>query len=262
MLRNLAGLDVERHGDSLAVAATENQHLWRRRLVVVVADLTPVGVRGTAGVGRRYRRGRQRQPGRRAEMTVIVKVTSDSPRAPLEHLPSPPLGLDVGGQTRAPVPQAAPAQAEGSNTWVTPSRSCSRRRPTCRPSPPTRHWPASTPSRHSLRTCNGWRTTILASPSSGTRSAGARSDRPIWVWWIGERRGNPLKMVFPGCHHARGVDRGRGVVPARRAPRPGRAPTRTSAVAARARSRRPMVNPDGHEHTGTQDLICGARTGG
>ena len=81
-------------------------------------------------------------------------------------------------------------------------------------------------------------------------------DRPLWALRIGERRGSSSKVAVLGCHHARewvAVE-----VPYRLAEH---LVGNASAEPVRSWLQQgevwvaPMVNPDGHEHTRTQDRL-------
>ncbi|MBC3194700.1 zinc carboxypeptidase [Pseudonocardia sp. C8] len=189
-------------------------------------------------------------------MTVIVKVTSDSPRAPLEHLLSSPLGLDVWEvKPEHLVLQAAPAQAERLEHMGYAVEELQQ----------TQAYLSTFATDEALA---GFHTveTLTADlqrladdhPDVAELHEIGRSveDRPIWALRIGERRGNPLKMVFLGCHHARewiAVE-----VPYLLAEH---LVTRSGTDPVQQWLRKgeiwvaPMVNPDGHEHTRTQDRL-------
>src|SRR5918998_6113544 len=136
-------------------------------------------------------------------MSVIAKVTSPSPRAPLSQLLTAPLGLDVW-EVRADhlVLQATEAQAErlehmgyeGEQLHETQSYLS------------TFALEEAVAGYHSVETLEAdlRRLTEDNSEIAELHEIGRSvEDRPIWALRLGERRGSTRKLLFMGCHHAR-----------------------------------------------------------
>ncbi|HEU0090265.1 MAG TPA: M14 family metallopeptidase [Pseudonocardiaceae bacterium] len=189
-------------------------------------------------------------------MSVIAKVTSTSPRAPLAQLLTSPLGLDVW-EVKADhlVLQATEAQAERLEQMgygveqLHETESYLSAFATAE----------AVAGYHSAETLEAdLRRLAEENPEIAELHEIGRSveNRPIWALRLGERRGSTLKMAFLGCHHARewiSVE-----VPYLLAEH----------VVANATTNpvqqwlqkgeiwvAPMVNPDGHEHTRTQERL-------
>ncbi len=136
-------------------------------------------------------------------MTVIAKVTSDNPRAPLSQLLGAPLGLDVW-EVRSDhlVLQASEPQAERlahmgygveqlhmTETYLSTFATAD-----------------AAAGYHSAETLEqDLRRLAEGHPEIAELHEFGRSleDRPIWALRLGDRRGSALKMLFLGCHHAR-----------------------------------------------------------
>ena len=118
-----------------------------------------------------------------------------------------------------------------------------------------RPWPATTRSRPWRRTCGAWPRSTRRSPNC-TEIGRSVEGRPLWALRIGERRGSSRTVAFLGCHHAREwisveipyllaehlLDNS-STEPVQRWLQQGEV-----WVA-------PMVNPDGHEHTRTENRL-------
>jgi carboxypeptidase T len=161
-------------------------------------------------------------------MSVIAKVTSTSPRTPLSQLLTAPLGLDVW-EVRADhlVLQATEAQAER-----------------------LEHMGYGVEQLHETES-------YLSTFATEEAIAGYHSVETLEAdLRLGERRGSTLKMAFLGCHHARewiSVE-----VPYLLAEHLVTNAT-TSPVQQWLHQGEiwvaPMVNPDGHEYTRTQQRL-------
>jgi len=189
-------------------------------------------------------------------MTLILKVTSTNPQVPLSQLLELPLGLDVWEVKpdhvvlRAAEPQAERLQRMGyrveqlhlTDTYLSTFA--------------TEEAIAGYHSAASLE--QDMRQLAASQPQIVELRELGRSveNRPIWALRIGERRGSTRKILFLGCHHARewlAVE-----VPYRLA----------EYVVTHANQNTvqqwltegeiwvaPMVNPDGHEYSRTQDRL-------
>src|SRR5215211_816898 len=118
-------------------------------------------------------------------MDLIVRVTSDNPRAPLAAVLRTPLGLDIWEfKSNYIVLSANETQADRLRSMgytvdqARARRPISRRRPTRSPPPPPRRRQPITPLGQSVE------------------------ERPIWALRIGDRHGSDRKLLFMGCHHA------------------------------------------------------------
>jgi carboxypeptidase T len=189
-------------------------------------------------------------------MSVIAKVTSTSPRAPLSQLLTAPLGLDVW-EVKADhlVLQATEAQAERlqhmgydvEQLYETESYLS------------TFATEDAVAAYHSVETLKADLERLAENHSeiAELHEIGhSVENRPIWALRLGERRGNTLKMAFLGCHHARewiSVE-----VPYLLAEH-----LLTNATTNPVQQWfqkgeiwvAPMVNPDGHEYTRTQQRL-------
>jgi carboxypeptidase T len=136
-------------------------------------------------------------------MTVIAKVTSSDPRAPLSQLLTAPLGLDVWEvQPDHVVLRAAEAQVERlqqmgygvellhqTDTYLSTFATA-----------------AATEGYHSAETLEqDLRALAERLPEIAELHEIGRSveNRPIWALRLGDRRGTDHKVLFLGCHHAR-----------------------------------------------------------
>jgi carboxypeptidase T len=188
--------------------------------------------------------------------SLIARVTTTSPRAPLEQLLTTPLGLDVWEVTpehvvlQADEAQASRLEAMGYEVeqlqMIEPYLSSFATE-------------AAATGYHTVASLEqDLRQLAERHPEIAELHEFGRSieDRPLWALRIGERRGSDPKVGFFGCHHARkwiSVE-----VPYRLAvhlldnsssePIQGWLQQGEVWVA-------PMVNPDGHEHTRTTDRL-------
>jgi carboxypeptidase T len=136
-------------------------------------------------------------------MSVIAKVTSPSPRAPLSQLLTAPLGLDVW-EVRADhlVLQATEAQAERLEHMgyeVEQLHETQSYLSTFATEEAVAGYHSGETLEADLRRLAEENSEIAELHEIG-RSV---ENRPIWALRLGERRGSTLKMAFLGCHHAR-----------------------------------------------------------
>jgi carboxypeptidase T len=136
-------------------------------------------------------------------MSVIAKVTSASPRAPLSQLLASPLGLDVW-EVRADhlVLQATEAQAqrlEQMGYGVEQLHETESYLSTFATEEAGAGYHSVATLEADLRRLAQDNSEIAELHEIG-RSV---ENRPIWALRLGERRGSTLKMAFLGCHHAR-----------------------------------------------------------
>lgn len=136
-------------------------------------------------------------------MSVIAKVTSASPRAPLSQLLTVPLGLDVWEvKPEHLVLQATEAQAERLEQMgyaVEQLRTTESYLSAFATDEAVAGY-------HSVETLEAdLRRLAQDNPDIAELREIGRSveNRPIWALRLGERRDSTLKMVFLGCHHAR-----------------------------------------------------------
>jgi carboxypeptidase T len=189
-------------------------------------------------------------------MSVIAKVTSTSPRAPLSQLLTAPLGLDVWEvRTDHLVLQATEAQAERLEQMGYGVEQLHE----------TESYLSAFATEeavagyHSVETLEADLRRLAENHSeiAELHEIGRSvENRPIWALRLGERRGSTLKMAFLGCHHARewiSVE-----VPYLLAEHLVTNAT-TSPVQQWLHQGEiwvaPMVNPDGHEYTRTQQRL-------
>lgn len=136
-------------------------------------------------------------------MSVIVRVTSTSPRAPLSRLLTASLGLDVWEvRPEHLVVQATEAQVERLE-HVGYAVEQLRTTETFLSIFATDEAVAGY---HSVETLEAdLRRLAEDNPDVAELHEIGRSveNRPIWALRLGERRGSTLKMLFLGCHHAR-----------------------------------------------------------
>jgi len=189
-------------------------------------------------------------------MSVIAKVTSTSPRAPLSQLLTTPLGLDVWEvKTDHLVLQATEAQAERLQQMgydVEQLHETQSYLSTFATEEAVAGYHSVETLEADLRRLAGDHSEVAELHEIG-RSV---ENRPIWALRLGERRGNTLKMAFLGCHHARewiAVE-----VPYLLAEY---LLTNASTNPVQEWFDKgeiwvaPMVNPDGHEYTRTQNRL-------
>jgi carboxypeptidase T len=189
-------------------------------------------------------------------MSVIAKVTSTSPRAALSQLLTAPLGLDVW-EVKADhlVLQATEAQAERLQHMGYDVEQLHETQAYLS----TFATEEAVAGYHSVETLEADLRRLaedhseIAELHEIDRSV---ENRPIWALRLGERRDNTLKMAFLGCHHARewiSVE-----VPYLLAEYLVTNAT-TNPVQQWFQKGEiwiaPMVNPDGHEYTRTQQRL-------
>jgi carboxypeptidase T len=136
-------------------------------------------------------------------MSVIAKVTSPSPRAPLSQLLTTPLGLDVW-EVRADhlVLQATEAQAERLEHMgygVEQLHETQSYLSTFATEEAFAGYHSVETLEADLRRLAEENSEIAELHEIG-RSV---ENRPLWALRLGERHGSTLKMAFLGCHHAR-----------------------------------------------------------
>jgi carboxypeptidase T len=135
-------------------------------------------------------------------MSVIAKVTSTSPRASLSQLLSVPLGLDVW-EVKADylVLQATEAQAERLEHMGYGVEQLHE----------TKSYLSTFATEEAMagfHTVETLGADLLRLADDHSEIAQLRvigrsvENRPIWALRLGERRGNTLKTLFLGCHHA------------------------------------------------------------
>jgi carboxypeptidase T len=189
-------------------------------------------------------------------MSVIAKVTSTSPRAPLSQLLTAPLGLDVW-EVRADhlVLQATEAQAERLEHMGYGVEQLHETESYLS----TFATEEAVAGYHSVETLEADLRRLAENHSEVAELheiGRSVENRPIWALRLGERRGSTLKMAFLGCHHARewiSVE-----VPYLLAEHLVTNAT-TSPVQQWLHQGEiwvaPMVNPDGHEYTRTHERL-------
>jgi carboxypeptidase T len=187
---------------------------------------------------------------------LIARVTSTSPRAPLARLVTSPLGLDVW-EVR---PDFVVLQADEFQLGRLEAMGFAvEQLQTAETHLSTFATAAAVSGYHSVATLEqDLRRLAEEHPEIAELHEIGRSieGRPLWALRIGERRGSTRRVAFLGCHHARewiSVE-----VPFRLAehllenassdPVQGWLQQGEVWVA-------PMVNPDGHEHTRTQNRL-------
>ena len=189
-------------------------------------------------------------------MSVIAKVTSSGPRAPLSQLLLAPLGLDVW-EVRDDhlVLRATEAQAERLEHMGYGVEQLHQTESYLS----TFATEDAVAGYHSAATLEADLRRLAADhPDIAELHEIGRSveNRPIWALRLGERRGSTLKMAFLGCHHARewiSVE-----VPyllaeylvTNAATDPVQHWFQEGEIWVA-----PMVNPDGHEYTRTHDRL-------
>jgi len=189
-------------------------------------------------------------------MSVIVRVTSDNPRAPLSQLVQAPMGLDVWElkPTYAVVraPEAAAERLELMGYRVEQLQETASYLSAFATE-------AAATGYHSAESLEAdLRALAQAHPEiAELRQIGQSVERrPIWALRIGERRGSARKLLFMGCHHARewiAVE-----VPYLLAAHLVESSSTDPVKDWLSRGEiwvAPMVNPDGHEFSRTQDRL-------
>jgi carboxypeptidase T len=189
-------------------------------------------------------------------MSLILKVTSADPRAPLPKLVQLPLGLDVWEvKPDHVVLRAAEAQADRLRQMGYTVDQLQQ----------TDAYMAAfataeaTAGYHSAQTLEqDLRLLAQANPEIAELHQIGRSveGRPIWALRLGERRGSARKVLFMGCHHARewiAVE-----VPYLLAEHLVQSANQSPVKDWLAQGEiwvAPMINPDGHEFSRTADRL-------
>jgi carboxypeptidase T len=189
-------------------------------------------------------------------MNLVLKVTSTHPRAPLSQLLHAPLGLDVWEVKPDYVTlRAAEAQAERLQHMgytVEQLHLTETYLSTFATAEALTGYHSAASLEEDLRQLAQRQPQIAALQEIG-RSV---ENRPIWALRIGERRGSTRKVLLMGCHHARewiAVE-----VPYRLAEylvnNANESPVQQWLTQGEIWVA-PMVNPDGHEYSRTQDRL-------
>jgi carboxypeptidase T len=189
-------------------------------------------------------------------MNLILQVTSTNPRLPLSELLRQPLGLDVWEVKpdhvvlRAAEPQAERLQRMGYR--VEQLQRTDAFLSTFATAEAIAGYHSTASLEQDLRQLADSRPEIVELREIG-RSV---ENRPIWALRIGERRGSTRKLLFLGCHHARewvAVE-----VPYRLAEylvsHADQNPVQQWLTQGELWVA-PMVNPDGHEYSRTEDRL-------
>ncbi len=189
-------------------------------------------------------------------MNLILQVTSTNPRLPLSQLLSQPLGLDVWEVKpdhlvlRAAEPQAERLRRMGYR--VEQLQLTEAFLSTFATAEAVASYHSAASLEQDLRQLADSRPEIVELREIG-RSV---ENRPIWGSRIGERRGSTRKILFLGCHHARewvAVE-----VPYRLAEylvnHADQYPVQQWLTQGEIWVA-PMVNPDGHEYSRTEDRL-------
>jgi carboxypeptidase T len=189
-------------------------------------------------------------------MNLILRLSSTDPRAPLPELLQLPLGLDVWEvKPDYVILRTADAQAERLRLMgytVEQLESTDAYLSTFATAEAIAGYHSATSLEQDMRQLANSQPDILELREIG-RSV---ENRPIWALRIGERRGSDRKVCFLGCHHARewvAVE-----VPYRLAEylvhHANQPPVREWLSQGEIWVA-PMVNPDGHEYTRTQNRL-------
>jgi carboxypeptidase T len=189
-------------------------------------------------------------------MNLILRVTSTDPRAPLPDLLQLPLGLDVWEvQPDHVILRTADAQAERLRLMgytVEQVQSTDTYLSTFATAEAIAGYHSAASLEQDMRQLANSQPDIAELCEIG-RSV---ENRPIWALRIGERRGSTRKVCFLGCHHARewvAVE-----VPYRLAEylvqHAGQNPVQQWLSQGEIWVA-PMVNPDGHEYTRTENRL-------
>lgn len=189
-------------------------------------------------------------------MNLILRLTSTDPRAPLPDLLQLPLGLDVWEvKPDYVILRTADAQAERLRLMgytVEQLESTDAYLSTFATAEAIAGYHSAASMEQDMRQLANSQPDIVELREIG-RSV---ENRPIWALRIGERRGSTRKVCFLGCHHARewvAVE----------------VPYRLAEYLVQHASQNPvrqwlsqgeiwvapMVNPDGHEHTRTENRL-------
>lgn len=189
-------------------------------------------------------------------MNLILRLTSTDPRAPLPDLLQLPLGLDVWEvKPDYVILRTADAQAERLRLMgytVEQLESTDAYLSTFATAEAIAGYHSAASLEQDMRQLANSQPDIVELREIG-RSV---ENRPIWALRIGERRGSTRKVCFLGCHHARewvAVE----------------VPYRLAEYLVQHASQNPvrqwlsqgeiwvapMVNPDGHEHTRTENRL-------
>lgn len=189
-------------------------------------------------------------------MNLILRLTSTDPRAPLPDLLQLPLGLDVWEvKPDYVILRTADAQAERLRLMgytVEQLESTDAYLSTFATAEAIAGYHSAASLEQDMRQLANSQPDIVELREIG-RSV---ENRPIWALRIGERRGSTRKVCFLGCHHARewvAVE----------------VPYRLAECLVQHASQNPvrqwlsqgeiwvapMVNPDGHEHTRTENRL-------
>jgi carboxypeptidase T len=189
-------------------------------------------------------------------MNLILYVTSTNPRLPLAELLTQPLGLDVWEVQpdhlvlRAAEPQAERLQRMGYR--VEQLQLTEAFLSTFATAEAAAGYHSAASLEQDLRQLAESRPEVVELREIG-RSV---ENRPIWAVRIGERRGSTRKVLFLGCHHARewvAVE-----VPYRLAEYLVQHANENPVQQWLSHGElwvAPMVNPDGHEYSRTQDRL-------
>jgi carboxypeptidase T len=189
-------------------------------------------------------------------MNLILRLTSTDPRAPLPDLLQLPLGLDVWEvKPDYVILRTADAQAERLRLMgytVEQLESTDAYLSTFATAEAIAGYHSAASLEQDMRQLANSQPDIVELREIG-RSV---ENRPVWALRIGERRGSTRKVCFLGCHHARewvAVE----------------VPYRLAEYLVQHASQNPvrqwlsqgeiwvapMVNPDGHEHTRTENRL-------
>jgi carboxypeptidase T len=190
-------------------------------------------------------------------MNIVYTVRADSPQAPaLEQLIDLPLGLDIW-QVQAD--QVVLSAAEEQAARLRQMGYTTEEVVTTETHVATFATAEAIAAYHSAETLEGdLRQLAESQPEIAELREIGRSleDRPIWALRIGERRATEHKLLFMGCHHARewvSVE-----VPYLLAEHLVKNASQTQVRDWLQRGEiwvAPMVNPDGHEFSRTQDRL-------
>ena len=189
-------------------------------------------------------------------MNLILQVTSTTPRLPLSELLRQPLGLDVWEVKpdhlvlRAAEPQAERLRRMGYH--VEQLQLTATFLSTFATAEAVAGYHSAASLEQDMRELADRQPELVELREIG-RSV---ENRPIWALRIGERRGSPRKLLFLGCHHARewvAVE-----VPYRLAEYLVSHADHNPVQQWLSQGElwvAPMVNPDGHEYSRTEDRL-------
>lgn len=195
-------------------------------------------------------------------MDLIVRVSSDNPRAPLANVVRTALGLDIWEvKPDHIILSASEAQVErlSSMGYIIEQLQSTEAYLTAATEAYSAAAELTTMTYHSAETLeNDLRALADGAPEIAQLLQIGQSveGRPIWALRIGDRRGSDRKLLFMGCHHARewiAVE-----VPYLLAEHlikhADTSPIKDWLSAGEVWVA-PMVNPDGHEHTRVADRL-------